>query len=133
MIAGVPGVGITGVFYLILTLLMPLREAWYTLTGRSSLARWGLVLTQTSIAVGVVLSLSGEYWLITQGFGYVHRHVRPHSTLAILTATDAAAVAPSLTLAPFIALGAILLTVQALRFLLPDRQPPPVAPLTQPI
>lgn len=128
MIAGIPGVGINGVFYLLLALLMPVREAWRTVTGRSSVARWRFVLTQTATAAGVLLALAAEYWLITRGLDFLHRQAAPNTVVAAITAADPQAVAPGIAMAPFIALGAVMLSVQALRLVLPARHLAPVSP-----
>lgn len=40
MFAGLPGTGIGGIFYLLLTLWMPFNELRLTLEGRSSRERW---------------------------------------------------------------------------------------------
>jgi len=60
MTAGLPGTGIGGVFYLLSALLMPLFELITTLRGKSSLARWTVVLRQ--LAIGLVIL--GAMWLL---------------------------------------------------------------------
>lgn len=57
MTAGLPGTGLGGLFYLILSLLMPLRELYLTARGRSSRARWRFVLTQLAIALGIIAAM----------------------------------------------------------------------------
>lgn len=59
MTVGLPGAGIGGLFYLLAALAMPVRETWLTLTGRSSRARWGVVLQQLALAGSIV----GGMWL----------------------------------------------------------------------
>ena len=65
MTVGLPGAGIGGLFYLIAGLLMPVREAWLTVTGRSSRARWRVVLHQFSIASGIAGGTWASSWLLT--------------------------------------------------------------------
>ena len=65
MTVGLPGAGIGGLFYLIAGLLMPVREAWLTVTGRSSRARWRIVLHQFSIASGIAGGTWASSWLLT--------------------------------------------------------------------
>ena len=72
MNAGLPGVGIGGVFYLVLALFMPFLELYKTIKGESSLKRWGIVVRQLVMAgsilagmwlmglfLGVLLTISG--------------------------------------------------------------------------
>ena len=62
MTAGLPGVGIGGLFYLISALLMPFVELVRTVRGRSSLARWAVVARQFAMAVVMVLALAAVVW-----------------------------------------------------------------------
>jgi hypothetical protein len=59
MIAGLPGTGIGGLFYLLSTLLMPFRELYLTCRGKSNVKQWKVVGLQMSLALGVVIS----FWL----------------------------------------------------------------------
>ena len=43
MFAGLPGTGIGGIFYLLLTLWMPVHELYLTARGRSSAERWRFI------------------------------------------------------------------------------------------
>ena len=58
MNVGLPGTGIGGLFYLLIGLAMPLHELAFTLRGRSSAARWRVVLGQFGIAAGCLVSLT---------------------------------------------------------------------------
>lgn len=60
MNAGLPGTGIGGVFYLLSAMLMPIIEIFMTIRGKSSLARWLLVLRQ--LVMGAII-LAGM-WLL---------------------------------------------------------------------
>jgi len=68
MTAGLPGTGIGGLYYLLLVAVMPFREAWLTLRGRSSLARWRFVAKNLFVAAGIVLALYGMSWVVRGGF-----------------------------------------------------------------
>jgi len=68
MTAGLPGSGIGGLYYLALVVVMPFREIWLTLRGRSSAARWRFVARSLGLAVGIVLALYGTSWLVREGF-----------------------------------------------------------------
>ena len=64
MTAGLPGTGIGGLYYLLLTALMPFREVWLTVRGRSSAARWREVLRHVALAGGIIGALLATAWLI---------------------------------------------------------------------
>ena len=66
MNAGLPGTGIGGLFYVLLALLMPVRELYLTARGRSSRERWRLVLQQLLIACGIIASLAVTGWAASQ-------------------------------------------------------------------
>lgn len=66
MNAGLPGTGIGGLFYVLLALLMPVRELYLTARGRSSRERWRVVLGQVAIALGIVASLAVTGWALSQ-------------------------------------------------------------------
>lgn len=57
MNAGLPGTGLGGLFYLVLALVMPLREAYLTARGRSSRERWRVVAQQFTIALGILATV----------------------------------------------------------------------------
>lgn len=67
MIAGLPGTGIGGLFYLILGLWMPFREALAGFRGRSNMMRRRQVARQLLLTVGIIvgMGLTGEMigWL----------------------------------------------------------------------
>ena len=68
MTAGLPGVGIGGLFYLLLVLLMPLYEFWRMLQGRSSIARLKHVAVHWALAGGIVGALAATGWALRSGF-----------------------------------------------------------------
>ena len=51
---GLPTTGLGGIFYMLCGLGMPLVEIIRTFFGKSSLAKWRVVLTQTGITVGIL-------------------------------------------------------------------------------
>ncbi|MFC1709819.1 hypothetical protein ACFL2J_07190 [Candidatus Omnitrophota bacterium] len=61
MIAGVPGIGISGLFYLLSAFFMPFFELSATLRGRSSFKRWKLVTMHHFYFWGIIL---GSYAII---------------------------------------------------------------------
>ena len=54
MFAGLPGTGIGGIFYLLLTIWMPINEAYLTVRGRSSLERWRFVAVRVTLFALVI-------------------------------------------------------------------------------
>ena len=132
MIAGIPGAGINGLFYLLLTAWMPVQESGRTLLGRSTFSRWRGISMQVFLASGILLALCGEYWAIRRGFLYLHEHVAAGSTLDRLALRGTGAVAPAFTIVPLVVLGSVVLMVQILRMLLPVRATVPPRSLVKP-
>ncbi|MEW6620026.1 MAG: hypothetical protein AB1422_11940 [bacterium] len=64
MAVGLPGSGISGLFYLLSALLMPVHELLLLLRRRSNRNRWHFVLRQTIIALLVI----GGIWITLQAF-----------------------------------------------------------------
>ena len=118
MIAGVPGVGINGLFYLVLAVLMPFRELPRTLAGRSSFARWALILNLLAMAAMVSAILMGEYWLIEKALVLLLENMPVSSARTIGLARALQAAAPKLSVAPFAVLAVVFLGVHGLRLLL---------------
>ncbi|MCI0366032.1 MAG: hypothetical protein L0Y44_06520 [Phycisphaerales bacterium] len=66
MTVGLPGTGIGGLYYFVLVLLMPFREACLTLRGRSSVERWKQVGGYWCILLAILGVLWAESWLLEQ-------------------------------------------------------------------
>ena len=65
MMAGLPGTGIGGIFYLVTALAMPLREAYRRAGGGSAVSgTWRLVAGQTAIAGGILGGVWATGWLL---------------------------------------------------------------------
>jgi hypothetical protein len=58
VIAGLPGTGIGGLFYLVCALLMPVREGWRWARGHRDIASLRLAVTQCGLAVSII----GAMW-----------------------------------------------------------------------
>jgi hypothetical protein len=75
MAAGLPGFGLSGVFFVVSALFMVPIEVVSTLRGRSSLARWRSVLRNAglalSIVAGVELTYAALHFALTQFSGSV--------------------------------------------------------------
>lgn len=68
MTVGIPGTGLGGLFYFLLVILMPFRELYLTVRGRSSVARWRRVAFQLSILAAMLAVLWGEAWALEKAF-----------------------------------------------------------------
>jgi hypothetical protein len=62
--AGIPGGGVGGVFFLISALLMPAIELLRTIRGESSRARWRVVVRNAAIAAAMLASMAGTHWAL---------------------------------------------------------------------
>lgn len=68
MTAGLPGIGIGGLYYLLLVLLMPLRELFLFFRGQSSWPRWRVIALLILIVSGMVAALRAQVWFISWVF-----------------------------------------------------------------
>lgn len=57
MFAGLPGIGVGTLFYVLIGLWMPLRELPRLARGTSSAARWRLILKQLTFSVSIIFSI----------------------------------------------------------------------------
>ena len=130
MNAGLPGVGIGGLFYLLCALLMPFIELGRTFAGRSSRERWRSVLRQFVMALAMVAAITALIWgvrvlfapttVVTSGGGpggaveHVVR-VTPHLPIALV-------------LLSYLLLGVVLLAATVLRYVVVGRKPAPRVP-----
>jgi hypothetical protein len=134
MKVGLPGVGIGGVFYVLLVAMMPLRELQLTWQGKSSRRRWRLVALQTSLAAAIILALGAEWWalarlpeLVAEKAQVVGQATGLPSLSAVITApAEPGAVrleylAPTLAAAPFAIIGFLVGGLHALRWLVRRR------------
>ena len=88
MSAGLPGVGLAGLFYLLCALLMPFLELGRTLAGRSSAQRWRVVAEQFLLAVALLVSAAGVGLLLER----LVQPVRAPSTSPLLVSLAVLAV-----------------------------------------
>ena len=58
MFAGLPGIGVGTLFYVLAALWMPVREIPRLLTGTSSVARWRVIGAQFCFALGIIASIA---------------------------------------------------------------------------
>jgi hypothetical protein len=64
MIAGLPGTGISGLFYLLSAFWMPIAEAVRSLRGSKRQSNWKLVFSQFALATGIFAALGATGALI---------------------------------------------------------------------
>jgi hypothetical protein len=65
MVAGIPGTSISGLYYILLAFMMPVREAQMSWNGRSSVKRWMSVFLQMFNAAGILASIYGTGWALS--------------------------------------------------------------------
>jgi hypothetical protein len=122
MTAGLPGVGIGGIFYLASALLMPVRSLVAVLRGRAHEARWALALRQAALACGIL----GALWLTGLALGWVIVHLAPEATQMVARGGRSAGQVRNVVQTSALALSlgtlvAVLMLVQLLRIVLPAR------------
>lgn len=118
MTAGLPGTGIGGIFYLLLAVLMPVREFFCLLRGKSSLRRWRAVGLQLSFVAGILLCMWGEVWGLNRLLQSLHRLTKSPAVanvdiVAACGGTQWAALAAAT--ASFISLAGVFIVVHLLR------------------
>ncbi|MEQ9729907.1 MAG: hypothetical protein ABOK23_04755 [Candidatus Methanoperedens sp.] len=64
MIAGLPGTGIGGLFYLLMALWMSIREFYSTLRRRSNPERWRAVSRHTLLTACIIIGMWATGWLL---------------------------------------------------------------------
>jgi hypothetical protein len=128
MFAGLPGIGVGTLFYVLMALWMPVREVPRVVKGTSSLAQWRLIAQQLFYAGGIVLTVMFSERLLLWVLG--QSKVAPFSPAAYLHGELGARAGDSLLAAPIVAslllLGGVLLFVELLRVVVkftPRREP----------
>ena len=117
MFAGLPGIGVGTLFYVLMALLMPLWEIPRVIQGTSSLARWRLIVRQLIFALGIVATVMFAerllMWIIGQSKD------APFSPAAFLHGELGARAGGSILAAPIAAsillLAGVVLAVEVLR------------------
>ena len=122
MTAGLPGVGIGGIFYLVSALLMPVRSLGAVALGRADEVRWSTALRQAGLAALILAVL----WLTGWALGWIVVHLVPEATRIVTSGGRPAVEVRSVvrTSALVLSLGtlsAVLALVQVLRIVLPAK------------
>jgi hypothetical protein len=125
MFAGLPGIGVGTLFYVITALVMPLVELTRLLRGEVSAARWRLVLTQFCFGVSVVLSVAVADRVLS--IALRDRSITNVNVARVVNDAFAARAPESIWAAPIMAsallLIAVLATMEMLRLLMPLKRP----------
>ena len=112
MNAGLPGVGIAGLFFVVSALVMPLVEVGRTVTGRSSLERWRGVAHDWLLAVTMLAAFVLMGWAFVEK---VPESISRELQGGVPTRVSALAIT-------FLVLAALLVLTQTTRLLRrPDR------------
>ncbi len=83
MVAGLPGTGIGGIFYLMSAICMPIRELPRLMRGKSSLRRWKLIVKQWGLSSGIMIGfwITGSLLaMLIPSKAYLH-HSSSHNVL----------------------------------------------------
>lgn len=124
MTAGIPGVGIGGIFYLASALLMPMRSLAAVLGGRPQDARWPLALRQAAIAAGIL----GALWATGVALGWIITSFIPQGATVVAGGAAGGEVRSVVKAGALLlslgTLSIVLALVQVLRLVLPVRATP---------
>ena len=125
MFAGLPGIGVGTLFYVLMALWMPLWEIPRVMRRTSSLARWRLIARQLLYASGIITTVMFAerclLWILGQS------KVAPFSPAALLHDELGAHAGDSILAAPIatsiLLLAGVLLAVELLRLVVKYSQP----------
>lgn len=126
MIAGIPGGGIGGLFYLIGALLAPVWELVRLLKCDASPRRWALALRHFLLAACILLSVAGSTWLV--GLLAASPVVASRSDQGLLAPLTHEVIGRRVALITATTLAAVLIAVEALRFIVKQQHAGPLAP-----
>lgn len=127
MFAGLPGIGVGTLFYVLMAFWMPLREIPRVFKGTSSIENWKLIVRQLVYALGIIATVMFAeqtlLWMLSDS------PVKPLSPATWVHAELGARAGDSILAAPIAAslllLAGVLLTVEVLRVITgwPRRKP----------
>ena len=117
MFAGLPGVGVGTLFYVLMALWMPVRELPRLFSGTSSVAQWKLIGLQLFYASGIIVTVMMAERLLLWMIGESPQPFSPaavlHSEIGARAANTSMLAAP--IMASLLLLAAVLLSVELLR------------------
>lgn len=121
MVAGLPGTGIGGIYYLLIAVFMPIREFSRMIQKRTSLNRWCFISLQLGFVFGIISLMWVEVWGLNQiviWFGHIFRtnHIAVMGIFGEkLTLHQAKIMAYASASGGFISLGFVFICVHTLR------------------
>jgi hypothetical protein len=125
MFAGLPGIGVGTLFYVLMALWMPLWEIPRVIKRTSSLARWRLIAQQLLYASGIIVTVMFAERLLLWILG--QSKVAPFSPAAFLHDELGARASASILAAPIAAsillLAGVLVAVEVLGLVVKYTQP----------
>lgn len=122
---GLPGSGIGGVFYICLSIFMPVIHTGRAIKGKTKPHHLRMVLLSVCLSLSIVLVLYGEFWFLK----WVSKRFIENSQISFLSdwfttnngKSMAASIAPILTIIPFAIILTIVLFLHLIRFILLTR------------
>lgn len=132
MFAGLPGIGVGTLYYVLMAFWMPLREMGRVVQGTSTIENWKLILRQMFYAVGIIVTVMFAERVLLWVMG--DKHVKPLSPATWLHGELGAHASGSILAVPIMAsvmlLFGVLLAVEILRLVVnrSARIEPPTAP-----
>ena len=119
MFAGLPGIGVGTLFYILLAFAMPFTEAYRLVRGQSSVARWLRIARQLLHSVSIVLSIMVAERVLLFLLGQAGpESLHPASLLNRgLSGRAPQSIFAAPITASLLILGGVLLTVEVLRII----------------
>ena len=117
MFAGLPGVGVGTLFYILIAFWMPVRELPRVFNGTSSIATWKLILRQMFYAVGIIVTVLFAEKVMLWVLG--DKQIKPFSPATWMHSELGAHASGTILAAPIMAsmllLAGVLMSVELLR------------------
>src|SRR3954463_9154400 len=117
MFAGLPGIGVGTLFYVLMAFWMPVRELPRVIQGTSSLATWKIILRQMFYAVSIIVTVMFAERVLLALLGV--SQVKPFSPATWLHGELGMHASGSILAAPIMAsillLSTVLISVELLR------------------
>jgi hypothetical protein len=128
MFAGLPGMGLGTLFYVLIALFMPVYELVRLIRGNSSAERWRVVVVQFSFAVGIIMSIAIADRVLLAALGAASPDGMSVATFIHdgLAARAPASLLASPLIASLLLLGGILVSTEVLRLIVQRRERLPV-------
>ena len=132
MFAGLPGVGVGTLFYILIAFYMPFRELPRVFNGTSSIENWRLILRQMFYAVGIIVTVMFAEKVMLWVLG--DKQIKPFSPATWVHSELGTHAGGSILAAPIMAsillLAGVLMSVELLRavMMLKSNLRKPIAP-----